>query len=98
MYNIGTKKRKNWLEDFYDFFDQTKPFNFFSDLLKMNNEYFKISGSYLINIDNLKIILSNSKRYNLMFYLIEFFILNSLSKDEKTLYLKYAKEKKNINE
>ena len=81
-------KRENWPAECYDYFHYKKPYEFFNNLLSMNNDYFRwTGGENLLSVSLMKNILEDFKKYNLLYGLIEFFILNSLNKDEKEQYL-----------
>ena len=48
----------------------------------MNNDYFRwTGGENLLPVSSMKIILEDFKKYNLLYRLIEYFILNSFDKE-----------------
>ncbi|MFW5803776.1 MAG: hypothetical protein ACOCWG_00930 [bacterium] len=88
--------RKNWVEEFYDFFNVSlkKPWDFFNYIYQYNNEYFRwTEGENLIDVTSSKILLESSKKYNLLYGLIEYLILNSLNDVELKKYNDYVKSK-----
>ena len=91
-------RRKNWLEEFYDFFHISgkKPYELFNNIFSYNNEYFRWTGGQnLISLSSAKILLKSSREFNLLYGLIEYFILNDLSDEELTQYNEYVKSKYN---
>ncbi|MCD4786891.1 MAG: hypothetical protein K8R09_01575 [Desulfobacterales bacterium] len=69
---------------------------FFNNLLGMNNDYFRwTGGENLLPVSSMKIILEDFKKYNLLYRLIEYFILNSFDKEAKEQYLSYFNKKTN---
>lgn len=97
FHNRNPKHRQSWTEEFYDFFNLKKSYELFNNLFSLNNEYFRwTGGNNLISVTSAKLLLEEFKQYNLLFRLIEYFILNSLSTDELKQYDEYIKTKKNI--
>lgn len=89
-------RRDHWTAEFHDFFEKTKPYEFFYELLSMNNEHFKrTGGENLISVSETKMLLSEGKQFNLLFGLIEYLMLNSLTEEEKELYFVYHNKRKN---
>lgn len=90
------KRRSNWTEEFYDYFDRKKPYEFFNNLFSMNNDYFRwTNGENLISVSSVKVLLDAFKQNSLLFGLIEYFILNGMGEDDKTDYLNYVNQKEN---
>jgi hypothetical protein len=96
-HNRNSNHRKNWIEEFHDFFALNKSYELFNNILQMNNEYFRwTEGKNLISISSIKTILEDNKKYNLFYGLIEYFILNSLNDEERIDYFNYIKKKENM--
>ena len=97
IHDKNPNRRENWTCEFYDFFNLTKPFDFFNNLFQMNNEYFRwTKGENLLHVTSAKALLGESKQFNLLFNLIEYFILNALSSEEKKQYFNFESARKNI--
>jgi hypothetical protein len=95
-FETKSKKRENWIEEFYDYFQLHKPHEFFNDLLHMNNQYFKwTEGANLLPISSMKLLLEDFKKFNLLFGLIEYFMLNNMCQEEKEKYFAYQNKKMN---
>ena len=89
-------RRDNWTAEIFDFFQLKKSHEFFNNLLGMNNDYFRwTGGENLLPVSSMKIILEDFKKYNLLYRLIEYFILNSFDKEAKEQYLSYFNKKTN---
>ena len=96
IHERNAKRRENWTEDFFDFFNHKKSFELFNNLFSMNNDYFRwTEGENLISVSSSKILLDNFKKSNMLYGLIEFFILNSFEEDEKKQYFNYVNKKEN---
>jgi hypothetical protein len=90
------KRRNNWTEEFYDFFNHKKSYELFNNLFSMNNEYFKwTKGENLISVTSAKILLDAFKQNSLLFGLIEYFILNHMCEEDKANYFNYVNRKEN---
>lgn len=99
IHNRNPTRRNNWTEEFYDFFSRKKPYELFNTLFSMNNDYFRWSnGENMISITSVNTLLDAREKkgmVNLLHGLIEYYILNNMTGEDKQNYFNYVNEKEN---